>query len=93
MVNTKQKKTNAGTIIRRIIIQNVIVTLVFCAISNILFKLDYESFVKSNVDTVQRMNDSMVNAVQDVDLSKNIYFNVGFQRKMFSDSSCRRSRF
>lgn len=76
MVNTKQKKTNAGTIIRRIIIQNVIVTLVFCAISNILFKLDYESFVKSNVDTVQRMNDSMVNAVQDVDLSKNIYFNV-----------------
>ena len=50
------KKNKTGTIIKRLIIQTVIVSLLFGIISVIYFKWDYRNWAYSNIEAQERIN-------------------------------------
>ena len=70
------KKNKTYTIIKRLIIQTIIVSLLFGIISVIYFKWDYRNWAYSNIEAQERINNSIIQAVENIGYERNIIHNV-----------------
>lgn len=70
------KKNKTGTIIKRLIIQNIIFTLLFCGVTWIYYGSDYSNWAFSNIDSLQKINYQMIRSVEQLGVERNIVHNV-----------------
>ena len=70
------KKNKTGTIIKRLIIQTVVFTLLFCLIVTVYYQADYRKWALSEINAQQTINNHIIQAVENIGYEKNIIHNV-----------------